>query len=82
MAHYIGVDLHKAFFQVCAVDQTGARCWESRFPTTAAGIAGFVARCEPTAHIAVEASGPTWWYVDQVRPMVPDVVVIDAGRTR
>ena len=25
MEHYIGVDLHQAFFQACAVDQSGAR---------------------------------------------------------
>jgi hypothetical protein len=29
MAHYIGVDLHKAFFQVCTGDETGTRCWDA-----------------------------------------------------
>ena len=32
MEHYIGVDLHQAFFQACAVHQSGARLWEDRFP--------------------------------------------------
>ena len=45
MEHYIGVDLHKAFFQACAVDESGAQFWEDRFPRSAAGIAAFVARC-------------------------------------
>jgi transposase len=82
MAHYIGVDLHQAFFQSCVVDQAGTRCWEARFPTTAEGIAGFVSRCEATARVAVEASGPTWWFVDQVRATLPDVVVVDPRKTR
>jgi hypothetical protein len=25
--HYIGVDLHKAFFQACALSATGVRAW-------------------------------------------------------
>lgn len=82
MAQYIGVDLHKAFLQACAVDAAGTRCWEARYPTTAAGIAAVVARCDPSSTLAVEASGPTWWFVDQVRPHVADVRVVDAARTK
>lgn len=83
MAHYIGVDLHKAFFQACAVDAEGTRCWETPYPTTAAGIAALVARCPAGARVAVEASGPTWWFVDQLRPTLgDDVIVVDAGKTR
>jgi transposase len=82
MAHYIGVDLHKAFFQTCAVDETGRRLWEAPYPTTPASIAAFVARCDASAVVAVEASGPTWWFVDQVRARLADVRVVDAGRTR
>jgi transposase len=82
MAQYIGVDLHQAFLQVCAVDETGRRCWEARYATTPAGIAAWLTRCEPTARVAVEASGPTWWFVDQVRATVPPIWVVDAARTR
>lgn len=82
MAHYIGVDLHKAFLQVCVVDESGRRCWEGRYPTTAEGVAAWLSRCEPTARVAVEASGPTWWFVDQVRATLPQVQVVDAARTR
>jgi transposase len=82
MAHYIGVDLHKTFLQVCAVDTTGRQCWAGRYPATPAGIQAWLARCEPTAVVAVEASGPTWWFVDQVRARLPQVCVVDAARTR
>ena len=35
---YIGVDLHKQFFQACAVSQTGERMWEQRFPRSEGGV--------------------------------------------
>jgi transposase len=82
MAQYIGVDLHKAFFQACAVDETGARLWEQRYPTTPAGIGAWLTRCEAGGQVAVEASSPTWWFVDQVPAAQARVVVVDAGKTR
>ncbi len=82
MAQYIGVDLHKAFFQVCAVDASGSRLTEGRYDTSAAGITSWLAGCAADAVVAVEASGPTWWFVDQVAARVQRVVVVDAGKTR
>ena len=63
---YIGIDLHKAFFHVCAVTETGERQWEQRWPTDDAGIAGLLARCGPQSRVAVEASSPTWAFVDRI----------------
>jgi len=80
--HYIGVDLHKASFHACAVDGRGARCWEDRFPRTEAGIAAFLRRCSPEVAVAVEASGPTWRFADQVLSHVGRLQVVDAARTR
>jgi transposase len=79
---YIGVDLHSAFFQSCAVSESGERQWENRFPRTDAGLAAFRARCPPGAAVAVEASTPTWHFVDTIAPAVERVVVVDAFRTR
>jgi transposase len=79
---YIGVDLHKAFLQACAVDGTGARLWEARFERTPAGIAGFLARCRPTSAVAVEASTPTWHFADAVAGVVGDLRVVDSLKTR
>jgi transposase len=80
---YIGVDLHKAFFQACALTMTGERLWEGRFPRTADGIARFVAR-GVDAHdaIAVEASGPTWAFVDALAPTGATVCVVDPRKTK
>ncbi len=44
MEHYIGVDLHKAFFQACALTALGERTWEERFPTSPEGFARFRAQ--------------------------------------
>lgn len=79
---YIGVDLHSRFFQACAMTRAGERRWEDRFVCDAAGVAMFQAHCQPVDAIAVEASGPTWHFVDTVAPHVDRVVVVDAFRTR
>ena len=80
--NYIGVDLHKASFQACAVDATGARLWEGRFPRTPEGIAAFATRGVVGARIAVEAMGPTWKFVDAVQALEGDVCVVDPRKTK
>jgi transposase len=80
---YIGVDLHQAFFQACAMTASGERLWEGRFPRTAEGVARFVARGLSAAHaVAVEASGPTWAFVDAVQPTGARVCVVDPRKTK
>lgn len=80
---YIGVDLHKAFFQACAITAAGERMWEGRFARTPDGIARFVAR-GVTAHgaVAVEASGPTWAFVDALASTGARVCVVDPRKTK
>jgi transposase len=79
---YIGVDLHKVFFQACAVDPAGIRQWEGRFPRTAAGIGEFLKRCNAERAVAVEACAPTWAFVDAVHPSGARVCVVDPRKTR
>lgn len=80
---YIGVDLHKQFFQACAVSGSGARLWEGRFPRSAAGVAAFTARGVGRQHaVAVEACGPTWPFVDALQPIVGTVCVVDPRKTK
>ena len=80
--HYIGVDLHKAFFQAATMSGTGQLEWEGRFPRTPEGIGAFVGRCGGSSAVAVEASGPTWRFADAVTPHVHRVVVVDSAKTR
>jgi transposase len=79
---YIGIDLHKAFFQGCGVTGTGERQWEQRWPTNDEGIAGLLTRCGPHSWLAVEASSPTWAFVDRIVDHVGAVHVVDARKTR
>jgi transposase len=81
-SQYIGVDLHKVFLQVCAVDPDGARLWEQRFERSAAGMAAFVARCGPSSAVAVEASTPTWHFADTVVGGVGRLTIVDPLRTK
>lgn len=80
--HYIGVDLHKARFQACALDRSGQRLWEASFARTANGIAEFAARGIAGTHVAVEATGPTWRFVDAVQAHGARVCVVDTRKTR
>jgi len=80
--HYIGVDLHKAFFQVCVVAASGERLWEQRFPRSEEGMAAFVTRCPGAAALAVEASTPTWHFADAVADHVEELRIVDAVKTR
>ena len=80
---YIGVDLHKAFFQVCVLTATGERRWEGRFPRTADGMARWIARgIGAHSAIAVEASGPTWAFVDTLAPTGATTCVVDPRKTK
>jgi transposase len=79
--HYIGVDLHQAFFQACAVTATGERVWEQRFPRTAEGIGALLTRCNGQTAVAVEASTPTWHFADMIASQVGELRIVDSVRT-
>ena len=80
---YIGIDLHKGFLQACALAPTGERCWEGRFPRSAEGLSRLIARgVGPESAIAVEASGPTWAFVDALAPTGATVCVVDTRKTK
>jgi transposase len=79
---YIGIDLHKASFHACAVTETGQRLWEASFPRSAEGIAAFAARDVAGAQLAVEATGPTWPFVDAVTAIGVQACVVDPRKTK
>jgi transposase len=80
---YIGIDLHKVFFQVCVLNAQGERQWEGRFGRTAEGLHAFVQRgIGPQHAVAVEASGPTWVFVDALMPTGATICVVDPRKTK
>jgi transposase len=60
----------------------GERQWEQRWPTTDGGIAALRTRCGSASWLAVEASSPTWAFVDRIVGHVGEVYVVDARKTR
>ena len=79
---YIGIDLHKASFHACALTKDGTRVWEAQFPRTADGLAAFAAREVVGAQLAVEATGPTWAFVDAVTALGVHACVVDPRKTK
>jgi transposase len=79
---YIGIDLHKAFFQVCEMNARGERVWEARLPRNEGGVTLLSAHCTATTSIAVEATSPTWAFVDAVAPTAAKICVVDPRKTR
>jgi transposase len=74
--------LHRTFFQACSVRADGTRQWEGRFDNDGPGVTALVARCRGRSAVAIEASGPTWPFMDQLSPQLARVQVIDARKTR
>src|SRR4029450_9749878 len=82
MEQYIGVDLHKQFFQACALDPVGGRLWELRFPRTDGGLMLFRARCTPQTALAVEACGAGWPFGEAGRAAGARLCFVDPRKTR
>lgn len=79
---YIGIDLHKASFHAGAMRGDGTRVWEAVFPRTPEGIERFAARGIAGAQLAVEASGPTWTFVDAITTWGAQAWVVDSRKTK
>jgi transposase len=79
---YIWIDLHKASFHACAVREDGTRLWEGAFARTTEGLATFAGRGLTGATLAVEASGPTWPFVDAVSAYGVPTWVVDPRKTK
>lgn len=76
MAH-IGVDLHSNSFTSCRLDQDGAETLTT-FQLAQADLDRFRATLVPDDEIAVEATGNSTWFRDQVIGSVGRVVVVNA----
>src|SRR5207249_3275169 len=53
-----------------------------RCPRTAEGIVAFLTRCTRRTAVAVEATGPTWSFVDAIAERVGQVCVVDTRKTK
>ena len=69
-------------WQACAISATGTRLWEAQFPRTAEGVAAFGQRDVTRACVAVEATGPTWAFVDAIQALGAAVCVVDTRKSK
>lgn len=77
MGRYLGVDLHQTCFTVCVLGGTG----EQTFQEYKLGeLAQFTASLRRGDRLAVEATGNTRWFREQVGGRVKQVVVVNPRR--
>lgn len=75
MTRYIGVDLHTNSFTVCIL-QAGEHEKIHTYPLQGGGLEIFIAGLQESDEVAVEATGNSAWFRDQVLPYVARVAVI------
>lgn len=75
MAH-IGVDLHTNSFTICRLEADGSEAFET-FQLAQADLDRFCAGLDADDEIAVEATGNSAWFRDQVLPCVGRVVMVN-----
>jgi transposase len=73
---HIGVDLGKVAFTACVLDQDKQQQLV-RLPMTREGLAAFRGQLQPDDRVAVEAGPNAYFFYDQVRPAVAEVVLVN-----
>jgi transposase len=82
-ARYVGLDLHKHFIEVCAIDAKGKVVFRGRAGCLRHELEAFArAHLKKTDRAALEATTNTWAVVDVLRPFVAEVVVGNPLKTR
>jgi transposase len=83
MARSIGLDVHKHFVEVCALDVRGKVVFRGKAGCLRDELAALArAHFKKTDRIALEATTNTWAVVDLVRPFVAEIVVGNSLKTR
>lgn len=73
---YIGVDLHSNSFTICRLEAAGSEHFET-FQLAPADLDRFCQSLDADDEIAVEATGNSAWFRDQVLPCVGRVAVVN-----
>ncbi len=75
MTRYIGVDLHTNSFTICYLCDGGRERIQT-LPLQGGGLEQFIAGLDHDDEVAVEATGNSAWFRDQVLPHVKRVAII------
>ncbi len=73
---FIGVDLHTNSFTICRLGDDGSEAFET-FSLSASALQAFCLSLDASDEIAVEATGNTAWFCDEIRPCVGRIVVVN-----
>ena len=73
---FIGVDLHTNSFTICRLRDDGSKSFET-FSLSASALETFCLSLDGDDEIAVEATGNTAWFCDEIRPCVGRIVVVN-----
>ena len=76
--HYIGIDLHHNNFVMCLMKGNEEVIHTGTFPTSPEGIAAFLKNVSPEDQIAVESTTNSFWFCQQVRDQVAEVVLVNS----
>jgi len=79
---YIGVDLHRRFCYLTALDACGQVLWQGRAANNAASLEGYLARWAERVEVAVEAC--SFWpaFVDVIQSQLVRIVPVHAQRLK
>lgn len=73
---FIGVDLHTNSFTICRLEVEGSEAFET-FQLAANDLERFCLSVDADDEVAVEATGNTAWFCDEIRPCVGRIVVVN-----
>ena len=73
---FIGVDLHSNSFTICRLQPDGTETFET-FQLSEADLDRFCQSLDADDEVAVEATGNTAWFCDEIRPCVGRIVVVN-----
>ena len=73
---FIGVDLHTNSFTICRLEADGSEAFQT-FHLSAQAMAQFCQSLDAEDELAVEATGNTAWFCEEVRPCVGRIVVVN-----
>jgi transposase len=82
MLRWFGIDLHKNFFQVCILDESGRVLEESRHSMSPSAVDCFRCGLTTADTVVMEASALAWPMYDLLVGRAARVIVVDPYRTK
>lgn len=76
---FIGVDLHTNSFTICRLEPDGSEVFAT-YQLAAADLERFCLSIDADDEVAVEATGNTAWFCDEIRACVGRIVVVNPRR--